>query len=448
VIPGDGVVTLRLRVLDSQPAAWVGNNDSWYKPNSPVTISFGMQATPVKPVCRDATAYRTVHLHYYESVESISIELDPVTAGATETVLDRVAASGANVVVLHEFWNSIQNYWVHDQPEKVKATVAACHARGLKIIPYFGYEVSTLAPEWAEMHDRILIKGPEGRYQGGWQRLPSQRDYMVCYASEWQQKWLDGVTWMMDTYGFDGVYLDGTSMPSACANNAHQCGYRHPDGSVRATYPIYAVRKMFQQLYERVNARDGVITAHQSSCCLTPTLEYVHTYWDGEHIGGAFKHDADGRFPLEVFRAEFMGWNFGIQAEFLSGQPEALAYTLIHNVMIRPGLGGMLDAVSSIWKAFTDFGTSTATWLPYWRNADFVQSDQPDVYVSAYVRDGRALLAVANLAAEGAADAVITLKQGAYASARDAVSGETLAIVGNAVTVGCGAMRWRLVEVG
>lgn len=452
VIPGGDIVLWRFHFLDSQPASWADTNDSWYRPNAPVTISFALQATPVKPASTDSVKYRMVHLNYYEPWKSSRIEHDSVWDGGTETVLDRVVASGANVVVLHEAWNSIQNHWINDRPAEIKATVAACHAHGLKIIPYFGYELSTLAPEWAEMHERVLIKDSDGRFQGGWQRLPSQRDYMVCYASEWQVRWLNGIAWMLDEYGFDGVYLDGTTMPSACANTAHRCGYRLQNGTLRATYPVYAVRSMLERLYRLVAARGGVITAHQSSCCLTPTLEYCHTYWDGEHIGGIFSRDADGHFPLSTFRAEFMGWNYGIPAEFLSGQPQAIAFSLIHNVLVRPGIGDMLDLVAPIWRALVAFDIGSACWLPYWRGKDYIDVDCPDVYVSAYIREDAVLLAIANLNAEKHADAAVVLcpqrvGHHKYGSALDALTGDPCRVTDNGISITCQAMEWRLIEV-
>ncbi|MEO6908572.1 MAG: hypothetical protein ABI210_11845, partial [Abditibacteriaceae bacterium] len=360
VVRDGDTVTLRLRLLDGVPESWRGHVDGWYHPQAPLTFSWGLQATPVKPLEENALKYRIVHFCHYEAMPTTRLEIETYE-DTDQTVLDRAIEAGANVIVVHEAWNTIQNYWVNPRADEIKATVAACHARGVKILPYFGYELSTLAPEWAKMHEKVLIKNADGRFRGGWERLPPQRDYMVCYASEWQDKWLAGIEWMMDEYGFDGVYLDGTSTPSACANAAHGCGYEE-NGERHETYPIWEVTRMFARLYDIVSARDGIITTHQSSCCVTPTLAYSHTYWDGEHISG-LKPDENDEFPFATFQAEFMGRPFGIQAEFLSGQPEATAYALIHNVLVRPGVGGTLDFVAPIWKAFTEFGTPQAAWL-------------------------------------------------------------------------------------
>lgn len=452
VLRENGKVVLRLHLLDNQPLEWRGNMDSWYKPNPPITFTFGLQATPVKPVNEDLLKWRIVHVNYYEALEHLRIEQHPASKENSQTILDRVADAGANVIVLHEAWNNIQNYWVNNQADAVKNTVKACHARGIKIIPYFGYELSTIAPEWADWHERVLIKNADGRYRGGWQRWPPQRDYMVCYGSEWQEKWLKGIEWMLDEYGFDGLYLDGTIMPSSCANQLHGCGYIAPDGILRETYPIFSVRMLMERLYHIVSKRGGIITAHQSSCCLTPTLQYCHTYWDGEHIGGAFRFGEDGIFPLAVFRAEFMGCNFGIPAEFLSYSPQSLAFTLLHNVMVRPGVGELLNIVSSVWKVFQRYGTSVSKWIPYWQSKHVAKSNVPYIYVSAYVRDNNLLLVTSNLHKEMKAIAEIKLIDNCsvplkYTKARDAISGENIIVSHNCLSVELGSMEWKLIEV-
>jgi len=82
----------------------------------------------------------------------------------------------------------------------------------------------------------------------GWHRQPEQRDYMVCYNIQWGDSLVVKIARALDRYGFDGVYLDGTMVPHACANQEHGCGYRSADGTLYPTYPIFAVRHLMQQL--------------------------------------------------------------------------------------------------------------------------------------------------------------------------------------------------------
>jgi hypothetical protein len=156
----------------------------------------------------------------------------------------------------------------------------------MKVLLYFGYEISSLAPEWGEMSDEVVVKNPKGVATPGWHRLPEQRDFRVCYRSRYQDFLVEGIGRFMARMGFDGIYLDGTIEPCGCCNQAHGCGYQTAEGTLRHTYPVFAVRRMMQRLYDIIHPRGGLINAHQSTCCMPPTLAFVDSYWDGEQFAG------------------------------------------------------------------------------------------------------------------------------------------------------------------
>jgi hypothetical protein len=459
VLPRDDEVLLRLRLIDSAPPAWRGRKDHWWGGAlAPVTITFGLQATPVKPWPHDFHQWRLAHLDYGDPMPDYQIEKQPAAPGRSETILDHLAARGVRAVAFHEKWTPIQNYWEAPRADAIRQTVRACHQRDIKVSPYLGYELSTLAPEWADTADRILVKDADGNLSGGWQRWPPQRDYMVCYNSPWQERFVEGVARMLDDYGFDGIYLDGTTMPWACANAAHGCGARAADGSVHPTYPIFAVRRLMKRLYAVVTARGGRITAHQSSCCLTPTLAFCHSYWDGEHLPASVKSDPLRHFPLSAFRAEFMGRTFGVPCEFLGGA-ESLAYTLIHDVRPRPcGCGRMLDQIAGVWDVMARFDADRAQWHPYWRSRHLVQVTPQTVKTSLYLhRTGdapgaRALFVLANLSGE-ATEACVRLDRQALGfgdaalEARDELTGDRLHVEGSTLQVPLGPLQTALLLV-
>jgi len=70
------------------------------------------------------------------------------------------------------------------------------------------------------------------------------------------------------------------------------------------------------------------------------------------------------------------------------------------------------------------------------------------VKVSAYSRQGRALLVVSNLSADQPATAQVTLRGVTAKSATDALSRETLSCADGKVSVPLQPMRMRLVLVG
>lgn len=445
IVPEGNATVLRVHLLDMPPQ------------KLPISFTFGIQATPVKPLPKDFHEWRICHGAFY------GMEKQPLTEGGKETALDKAAWLGVKTLVFHEQWTPIQNYWRTNREAELRQLVAACHQQGIKLLLYFGYELSTLAPEWSALADQVLVKTPAGGLAGGYFRQPLQYDHIVCLRSQWAERLLEGIVSATERYMFDGVYLDGTIEPFGCANEAHGCGYRTADGRLRETYPIFAVRNFMRRLYEALHPQGKLINAHQSTYCGTPTLAFVDSYWDGEQFGGGeLAGDPMQRLPLASFRAEFMGKNFGVPCEFLVYErppdwtvDHALAFTLLHDVRVRPlGFGAMLEKLSAIWNAMTRFGVSDAEWHPYWHIGELCQVEPESVKVSGYKRvvngQVRWLLVVSNLSAKESVTAKVQLTKKALPrviGATDALTGERLPIAGDLITLPLSPMRMRLVEV-
>ena len=380
------------------------------------------------------------------------------------TCLDRAKQLGVRTLVYHEHWTDIQNYTSTTHGDKLRKLVTACHGRGIKLLLYFGYEMSNIAPEWPLYARECLVRSPDAPLPttGGYRRKPTQRAYIVCYNSPWQDFLADGIARMVRDYGIDGVYLDGTIEPWGCPNHAHGCGYRRPDGSWGRTYAIFAVRRLMQRLYAICDPEHGgLVNAHQSTCMTSPTLAFTTSYWDGEQFGRQPRQKNPLKLlPLDCFRAEFMGHNWGVPAEFLNYHPygytvdEALAFTLLHDVFIRPGgVGWMLEKMSPIWQAYTDFRYWEADWHPYWRNADVVTAKPEGVKVSLYSRKGKgALLVVSNLALKDV-DAQVRLDLGKLGlaggrlAARDVLLKQPVALEGATLRLSIPRFSMRLVRI-
>ncbi|MBI5821520.1 MAG: hypothetical protein HZA88_21335 [Verrucomicrobia bacterium] len=457
VVQGSEIV-LRMRLLDSTVRL-------------PITFTFGFQATPVKPWPKDFHEWRIWHVPQLGVGSTLPMPKEwwlchrafpDRNALAT---LDRGAKLGAKTAVFHEDWAPIQNYPMTFPGNEFKRIVDACHRRGMKVLVYHGYEFSPLAPEWAELHDEILVKNSKGDITPGWYRHPEQRDFKVCYNSIWRNRLADGIEQAQKRYGFDGVYLDGTVEPWACCNERHGCGYRAADGTLRPTYPIFGVRQFMQRLYAMCHSRGGIVNAHQSTCCATPTLAFADSYWDGEQFaGGELSGDPLKNLPLGALRAEFMGRNFGVPCEFLAYErppqwtfDHALAFSMLHDVRVRPCGIASLEKMSPIWNTMTRFGAGKAEWHPYWETKPLATAQPESVKVSLYARPGvkgkggRALLVVSNLSADQPATAQVTVdfrRIGVAAkTATDALSRETLSCADGKLTVPLQPMRMRMVWV-
>jgi len=377
-------------------------------------------------------------------------------SGQEGTVLDRLAELGVRTICFHEHWTNIQDYPSPADGEALRRLVQACHQRGIRLLLYFGYEMSDIAPEYPHYSHECLVY-PRA---GGYTRKPDQTAYIVCYRSHWQDFMAAGIAKMMDEYGIDGVYLDGTANPWGCANVHHGCGYRRPDGSIGETYPIFATRQMMKRIYNIVKGRlaNGLVNVHQSTCMTIPTLAFATSYWDGEQFGSIERGvEVLELLPLEAFRTEFMGHQWGVPAEFLCYNrpytyPEAMCFTLLHDVLVRGSLGGSLEMESALWREMEEFGRHQAEWLPYWSNESVVKVQPSTCKVSLYNRGALgALLIVCNLG-EQAAEVAVTLDAAALhlpegLSARDVLAGERLDWDGRTLRTSLGPLSFRAVRL-
>lgn len=362
-------VNLRLTLLEQMPANWLGRNDRWVATLKPVAFTVGFHAMPVKPMKAGNEVYKVA--------TAAGDDHDICKDGkVNKELLAELKKVGLKQLYLHENWSAIQNFGFPYDEAFIKEFVKEAHASGIKIIPYFGYEFSTLHPEWSRVAEDYLMKNTDGEFTGGWQRKPHQRAYMVCYQGGYSDEMIERVCYVMDELGMDGIYTDGTYIPWECANTNHGCGYTDKKGQLHATFPILAVREHVKKLYAEVHKRGGTIDTHQSACCIMPLLSFCDTYYDGENIQKNLKKEDMSFLNPAAFRAEYMGINFGIPANFLAAVNEErpisalYALSLLHNVHCRtwvPGSkGNAFDYCSAIWSIFDRYDLDNAKWYPYW----------------------------------------------------------------------------------
>ena len=376
------------------------------------------------------------------------------TPGPPRSELDRLAEAGVRTICFHEHWTPIQNSHVPSNPEALRRLVKACHERGIQLLLYWGYEISNIHPDW-DVYSAECLTHPRA---GGYKRQPEQTAYIVCYQSAWQDYMAWSIAKIMDEFDIDGVYLDGTARPWRCANQHHGCGYLDTDGSRRSGYAVLATRDMMKRIYAIVKSRkpNGQVNVHNSLTMVTPSLAWATSTWDGEQFGGIERgpHFSDV-VSLDAFRTEFMGQQWGVPAEFLCyGRPytyaEALAFTLLHDVLVRPG---DVSLASALWRTMDEFGRDRARWLPYWGNAEYVKAEPADVRVSLYSHHGKsAMLVVSNLGHEGTHARVsldcrrLGLDPGEV-TATKALDGRAAEVTAGVLELQLGPMGWQLIEV-
>ena len=416
--------------------------------------TFGFQATPVKPVTEDAWDQRVFCIG--QSTTGFSPRLD-----VSDTLLDRCVESGVRAVVLFEHWADAEAYTRTPHAAEVRKIVRACKDRGLQILLYFGFLISDIIDEWQAVGKDALIL-PKGGYPVfHYQPQPEQSAWRVCLNSPWQDLLTDGMAKIMDEFDIDGVYLDGTEYPFGCCNTEHGCGHVRADGSIAQTYPIFSTRSAMRRIYDIVKSRkrDGHVNVHNSTCMTMPTLGWATGYWDGEQfqgVGGGV--DVAKLLPLDAFRAEFMGRQWGVPAEFLHAgaaytYEQAWAFTLLHDVPVRPhNADDDLDLAARIWRVMDAFDRKNADWLPYWRNTDQIGVSPRNAHASIYRHpENGVLAAISNM---GGKRRTVTVrldrkKLGLRGTlrAKDPLNNKTVPIRDGVLEFPLSSLEWKLIRL-
>ena len=387
---------LTLHLLDALPRTWSEPGMS----SPQINYTFGLLATPVKPIDPAFHRIKAVHIDCFTKIigDYWPFINGPVSDENPEKVIDRLSRAGVNLLILHEKWNKMQNYWetAVQTKEEITKLVQLCHSRGIRVLPYFGYEITSAMPYFAQVRDDVsVILEDRGDYASMWYRVPYQRANMVCYRSDWKDKLVEGMLRCVDQFDFDGVYLDGTACPWGCINEKHGCGYIGTDGKRHATYPVFEVRDIMRKIYEGVHKRGGLVNPHLSGVALPFITGFSDMIWDGEHIQTDIWHKGIRNFSLEYFRAEYLGVNHGIPMQFIVYEVPgkwnfdmALSICLIHGVYPRPNsIHHPLDVMEELWEVLELYGIADAKFEGYWENTGAWTCSRKPIKLSFYRRE-------------------------------------------------------------
>jgi hypothetical protein len=219
---------------------------------------------------------------------------------------------------------------------------------------------------------------------------------------------------------------------------------------------VFSVRDNLRRIYTAVKTRkpDGIVDVHAYECMNAPGLAWATSYWNGEQLRA--NDSILDALPLARFRAEFMGYNWGVPADLLyyklKNYRQSVALAILHNVPVRPEKPADLDAISALWKVRDHFGVKQARWLPYWSNADVVKVATSHCYISLFAHpQGRVLAIVSNLSKEKS-DVRLGLNLDkldlpANVSAKDAVSKAALKVQNGDITLNIPAQDYRIVWI-
>lgn len=402
-----------------------------------LALNFGITATPVRPM---AEGWR----EDWRLAPEVGIDPHPQMA----------EEFGANYAVI--WWSdhpATPRWFAFPEPKDpaaFRALVDDYHARGIKVLIY--QNLTTVSPnvpeamaysgEWFEQPTPVALMGadeeprPE-RWLRVWEKHPDWADFIIGHEAK-----------AIDDYGVDGWYFD-------CAV---------PYG-MHGLHPVFEYRELCKRAYVALKGRqpEGKIITHMSGHYTAAFLSFSDAMLQGEQyrwplpewrVGG----DYTKVLSLDYARTELTGKNLGLVPVFLPEFPggegsgarnernsrHLLAVTRLHDMNVWP-IWTAREPFGEMWRALDRFGTGApdVQFIGYWE-AQLDETPTQDVLVSAYTREGRALLVVSNFL--GHEDRTVSVKPNlGLLGLEGEVAAEDL-LTGDRIRMEAGAMRLEVAE--
>lgn len=408
LIRGEKEVILRMRLLDSEPKKWLEKGTLNGIDLYPISYRIGFIATPVKEYPKNPYAEKNVHIDCFDKIPKEQGYEEYLLSNYEDTdeiTLDRFRRLGINTIYLHEKWNDIQNspFITRSSANRLRVIVEEAHKRDMKVIPYFGYEISTLSPFWTKLGDEVMNRENDKAYAWYWYRYPYQRAAKVCYNSKWQDIFVEGVAKLMDEFEFDGIYIDSMVRPLPCMNEKHGCGWRDESGKRHVTYPVWAIRSLSKKLYKVVTDRGGIINNHTCAAFNMAAMSFCHSLYEGEAVQQALMQGTVKEIPKGHFRSVFGGRNLGVPVYMLCydnpptwTQNKGITMGILYGILTKPNhVREHMEYMSEVWKLTDQFDFENAVWNPYYNNTD-IKASKEELQISYYENDNQILLFCAN----------------------------------------------------
>lgn len=352
--------------------------------------NFNMLITPVKPLDMKGQATE----RFYHSNSDLS------TSYITEAL-----KNGANMINVHhkkDIYPFINYPYYDDAVPDLKRFISDAHKQNLDVRLYYTTrELTVKIPElWAlrSLGNEIIHDGPgkdartlihqngphewlnknlathfipawynafqEGKYAG-------DMDLSVITApdSRWNNYYLEGLNWMIQNLGADGVYIDDSALDHKTLQRARRI--LDADGK-RRLIDIHS--------WNHMNEWAGYANSLHLYLELLP---YVDRTW----IGEGFEANNTSDFWL----VEMSGIPFGLMSETLDARNTFRG--MIYGMLPRlPWSGNPVP----LWQLWDSFGMKEATIKGYWDELCPVKTNNAHLPATVYLNGDKALVVIAN----------------------------------------------------
>ena len=390
---GTGGIRLTRSPGGSRATAYTGPRE--IAAGKPLDFNFKLFTTPFKPLNTDAQWSE----RYYHPHQGMN---DPIFYQC-----ERVREMGANLVNIHHNQdpNPTINYPYFDlSMPLLKQAVASGHANGVKVkIYYTTRELTNNLPElfafWS-LNGEIICPGPgknarpvtnsggphpwliehlgETGYIPAWRevlhgRYNNMLDLAVITTpdSRLDNFYCQGLAFTLRETGFDGMYIDDTSMGRKGFQRAHRI--------------FEAAGKPLLVDMHSWNHNNNLAGSTPSAYVFMQNFPYYHRLWFGEG------HNCN--IPPDEMLVQQSGIPFGLMGEMLDS-PNPW-HGMVFGETTRLGWSG---DPRPLWKFWDEFGMAGSAMHGWWNPACPVQTNDPSVFASAYRKPGKTLIALASWA--------------------------------------------------
>ena len=367
------------------------------EPGQPLVFLFDLMPTPVKIIDR--------HEHYGERY----YHAPPKDGGLAE-----VAKTTANVINIHHAnrFNPFINAPFFEAA-RFRGLVEEVHAAGLKVKLYDTVkEISVRTPEFFAMHslngELMPGKGDPGlSFQGhvdyadewfarmlgdegyitAWRQRVTNGPYdnemeaslMAAPRSRFNNYFLEGVRWLLEKTGMDGLYFDDVAFDRTTMKRVRKVLDAHHNGC--------SIDLHSWNYFKNNNVDDARLAGWGNSMNLyIDNFAFIDRLWFGE----GFDYDEDADFWL----IEMSGIPFGMMGEMLQNGGNIFRGMLFGMTCRLPNE----NDPSGMWRFWDEFGIEDAVLYGFWNPACPVATGHDDVKASVFRRADRILIAVASWA--------------------------------------------------
>lgn len=313
--------------------------------------------------------------------------------------VNEVKAVGSTVINIHHA--TAINPWINYpfiEWKKMKDYIDSAHALGLKVKIYNTVrEVSNRAYETFPMRSlghEIYSPGKGGGFS--WLQEHIGDDYIAAWfvpkikdaaivnsgLSRWHNYYVEGMNWLVDSVGIDGIYLDDVAFDRITMKRIKRVLTKNNHPGIIDLHSA-----------NQYNKNDGF---NNSANLYMEHFPYLNRLWFGEYF------DYENNSP-DFFLTEVSGIPFGLMGEMLEkgGNPWR---GMIYGMTNRMPYDG--NDPSSIWKVWDAFGMQDAKMIGYWSDNCPVTTSNEKVLATVYKKDKAALVSIASWAAT---DTTVTL---------------------------------------